>query len=165
VPDGFLLGRGLTNYWGYNTIGYFAPHQAYAGADQVTEFKDMVKALHRAGIEVILDVVYNHTAEGNENGPTLSFRGLDNPAYYRLVDGDERHYYDTTGTGNTLNAAHPVTLRLIMDSLRYWVSDMHVDGFRFDLAATLGREEDNAFNGTRRSSTWSPRIPWWGRPS
>ena len=146
VPDGFLLGRGLTNYWGYNTIGYFAPHQAYGGADQVTEFKDMVKALHQAGVEVILDVVYNHTAEGNENGPTLSFRGLDNPAYYRLVDGDERHYYDTTGTGNSLNASHPVTLRLIMDSLRYWVSDMHVDGFRFDLAATLGREEDNAFD-------------------
>jgi glycogen operon protein len=106
----------------------------------------MVKALHRAGIEVILDVVYNHTAEGNENGPTLSFRGLDNPAYYRLVDGDQRHYYDTTGTGNSLNASHPVTLRLVMDSLRYWVSEMHVDGFRFDLAATLGREEDNAFD-------------------
>jgi len=146
VPEGFLLDRGLTNYWGYNTIGYFAPHQAYGGADQVTEFKDMVKALHRAGIEVILDVVFNHTAEGNQNGPTLSFRGLDNTAYYRLVDGNARFYYDTTGTGNSLNASNPVTLRLIMDSLRYWLSEMHVDGFRFDLAATLGREEDNAFD-------------------
>jgi glycogen operon protein len=112
----------------------------------VTEFKDMVKALHRAGIEVILDVVYNHTAEGNQNGPTLSFRGLDNPAYYRLVAGDEASYYDTTGTGNSLNAGNPFTLRLIMDSLRYWLSEMHVDGFRFDLAATLGREGDNVFD-------------------
>jgi glycogen operon protein len=147
VPEGLLLERGLTNYWGYNTIGYFAPHQGYAaGGDPVTEFKDMVKALHRAGIEVILDVVYNHTAEGNENGPTLSFRGLDNPAYYRLVAGDEARYYDTTGTGNSLNAGNPFTLRLIMDSLRYWLSEMHVDGFRFDLAATLGREGDNVFD-------------------
>jgi glycogen operon protein len=147
VPDGFLLDRGLTNYWGYNSIGYFAPHQAYSAAasqgrhpGQVTEFKDMVKALHRAGIEVILDVVYNHTAEGNENGPTLSFRGLDNPAYYRLVEGDGSHYYDTTGTGNSVNTAHPIALRMIMDSLRYWLTEMHVDGFRFDLAATLARE-------------------------
>jgi len=147
VPEGFLLDRGLTNYWGYNTIGYFAPYQRYAaGDDPVAEFKDMVKALHGAGIEVILDVVYNHTAEGNENGPTLSFRGLDNQAYYRLVPGDERSYYDTTGTGNSLDTASPVTLRLIMDSLRYWLSEMHVDGFRFDLAATLGREEDNSFD-------------------
>ena len=153
VPEASLLDRGLTNYWGYNTIGYFAPHQGYSAAvrggrpgGQVTEFKDMVKALHRADIEVILDVVYNHTAEGDENGPTLSFRGLDNPAYYRLVGGDERRYYDTTGTGNSLNAGNPFALRLIMDSLRYWLSEMHVDGFRFDLAATLGREGDNIFD-------------------
>jgi glycogen operon protein len=155
VPEGFLLGRGLTNYWGYNSIGFFAPHQGYSAAvrggngtpaGQVNEFKDMVKALHRAGIEVILDVVYNHTAEGNENGPTLSFRGLDNAMYYRLVPTDARAYYDTTGTGNSLNTAHQYTLRLIMDSLRYWMSEMHVDGFRFDLAATLGREEDDRFD-------------------
>ena len=154
VSEKSLLERGLTNYWGYNTIGYFAPHQAYSaaaragkhGTGQVTEFKDMVKALHRAGIEVILDVVYNHTAEGNENGPTLSFRGLDNPAYYRLVPEDGARYYDTTGTGNSLNAGNPFALRLIMDSLRYWLAEMHVDGFRFDLAATLGRDGDNHFD-------------------
>jgi isoamylase len=159
VPEAFLVDRGLTNYWGYNTIGFFAPHQGYSAAvraddgpgghgtgGQVSEFKDMVKALHRAGIEVILDVVYNHTAEGNQNGPTLSFRGLDNPMYYRLVDGESSRYYDTTGTGNSLNAGNPATLRLIMDSLRYWMSEMHVDGFRFDLAATLGREGDNRFD-------------------
>jgi len=154
VPEAFLVDRGLTNYWGYNTIGYFAPHQGYSAAvhgdhgagGQVNEFKDMVKALHRAGIEVILDVVYNHTAEGNENGPTLSFRGLDNPMYYRLADDDASRYYDTTGTGNSLNASNPATLRLLMDSLRYWMSEMHVDGFRFDLATTLGREEDNRFD-------------------
>jgi glycogen operon protein len=154
VPEGFLLDRGLTNYWGYNSIGYFAPHQGYSAAarcqpgrgGQVSEFRDMVKALHRAGLEVILDVVYNHTAEGSQDGPTLSFRGLDNPAYYRLVPGDATRYYDTTGTGNSLDAANPYTLRLIMDSLRYWMSEMHVDGFRFDLAATLGREEDNHFD-------------------
>jgi isoamylase len=154
VPEGFLIEKGLTNYWGYNTIGFFAPHQGYSaavragdGADgQVSEFKDMVKALHRAGIEVILDVVYNHTAEGSENGPTLSFRGLDNGMYYRLDADDASRYYDTTGTGNSLNAGNPYTLRLIMDSLRYWMSEMHVDGFRFDLAATLGREGDNRFD-------------------
>jgi isoamylase len=154
VSEAFLVDRGLTNYWGYNTIGFFAPHQGYSAAvragngagGQVNEFKDMVKALHRAGIEVILDVVYNHTAEGNQDGPTLSFRGLDNPMYYRLVDGESGKYYDTTGTGNSLNASNPATLRLIMDSLRYWMSEMHVDGFRFDLAATLGREEDNRFD-------------------
>ena len=159
VPEGFLTERGLTNYWGYNTIGFFAPHQGYSAAvraghgsgghntgGQVSEFKDMVKALHRAGIEVILDVVYNHTAEGSENGPTLSFRGLDNGMYYRLVPDDASKYYDTTGTGNSLNAGNPYTLRLIMDSLRYWMSEMHVDGFRFDLAATLGREADNRFD-------------------
>jgi glycogen operon protein len=153
VPEGFLLDRGLTNYWGYNTVGFFAPHQGYSAAvraghpgGQVGEFRDMVKALHQAGIEVILDVVYNHTPEGNQNGPTLSFRGLDNAMYYRLVPGDLSQYYDTTGTGNSLNAGNPYALRLIMDSLRYWVSEMHVDGFRFDLAATLGREADNRFD-------------------
>jgi glycogen operon protein len=144
VHDSGLVERGLSNYWGYNTIGFFAPHNDYASfggrGGQVQEFKSMVKALHAAGIEVILDVVYNHTAEGNHLGPTLSFRGLDNPAYYRLVDADRQYYYDTTGTGNSLNARHHESLRLIMDSLRYWVTDMHVDGFRFDLAAALARE-------------------------
>ncbi len=144
VQDGVLIDRGLSNYWGYNTIGFFAPHHAYAAhgtrGQQVTEFKEMVKALHAAGLEVILDVVYNHTAEGNEKGPTLSFRGIDNASYYRLVDGDWSHYYDTTGTGNSLLMRHPYVLQLIMDSLRYWVTEMHVDGFRFDLAATLARQ-------------------------
>jgi len=144
VQDGVLHDRGLSNYWGYNTIGFFAPHNDYAAhgtrGQQVTEFKSMVKALHAAGLEVILDVVYNHTAEGNEKGPTLSFRGIDNASYYRLVDGDWRHYYDTTGTGNSLLMRHPYVLQLIMDSLRYWVTEMHVDGFRFDLAATLARQ-------------------------
>jgi len=141
VPDDFLLKRGLTNYWGYNTIGYFAPHRAYAATDPVTEFKAMVKALHAAGLEVILDVVFNHTAEGGEGGPSLCFRGLDNTAYYRLAPGHPEEYYDTTGTGNSLDAGSPVALRLIMDSLRYWLTEMHVDGFRFDLAATLARQD------------------------
>ena len=143
VQDTSLQAKGLTNYWGYNTIGFRAPHNAYAAGSQgqqVTEFKTMVKALHEAGIEVILDVVYNHTAEGNEMGPTLCFRGLDNASYYRLVDGAKEHYYDTTGTGNSLLMRHPHVLQLIMDSLRYWVTEMHVDGFRFDLAATLARQ-------------------------
>ncbi|MGX1219794.1 isoamylase [Streptomyces ambofaciens] len=144
VHDGVLQDRGLANYWGYNTIGFFAPHNGYAAlgtrGQQVTEFKSMVKTLHEAGLEVILDVVYNHTAEGNEKGPTLSFRGIDNASYYRLVDGDWQHYYDTTGTGNSLLMRHPYVLQLIMDSLRYWVTEMHVDGFRFDLAATLARQ-------------------------
>ncbi|WP_446034403.1 glycogen debranching protein GlgX [Streptomyces olivaceus] len=144
VHDGVLQDRGLSNYWGYNTIGFFAPHNGYAAlgtrGQQVTEFKSMVKTLHEAGLEVILDVVYNHTAEGNERGPTLSFRGIDNASYYRLVDGDWQHYYDTTGTGNSLLMRHPYVLQLIMDSLRYWVTEMHVDGFRFDLAATLARQ-------------------------
>ncbi|MGW1911849.1 glycogen debranching protein GlgX [Streptomyces sp. NPDC002076] len=144
VQDGVLQDRGLSNYWGYNTIGFFAPHNAYAAfgtlGQQVNEFKAMVKALHAAGLEVILDVVYNHTAEGNEMGPTLSFRGIDNASYYRLVDGDWAHYYDTTGTGNSLLMRHPYVLQLIMDSLRYWVTEMRVDGFRFDLAATLARQ-------------------------
>jgi isoamylase len=154
VPEGWLTGRGLTNYWGYNTIGYFAPSQAYSAAvraghagGQVAEFKAMVDALHRAGIEVLLDVVFNHTAEGNQLGPTFSCRGLDNPAYYRLDADDPRFYFDTTGTGNSLNVGHPLTLQLIMDSLRYWLTEMHVDGFRFDLAATLARQ-DGGFDRT-----------------
>ncbi|MEU8804710.1 glycogen debranching protein GlgX [Spirillospora sp. NPDC048819] len=144
VHDDALASRGLRNYWGYNTIGFFAPHNEYAASgargEQVLEFKAMVKALHAAGIEVILDVVYNHTAEGNHLGPTLSFRGIDNASYYRLADDDPRYYTDTTGTGNSLLMRSPHVLQLIMDSLRYWVTDMHVDGFRFDLAATLARE-------------------------
>ncbi len=144
VRDKHLLDHGLTNYWGYNTIGFFAPAVRYATTPirgrAVREFKTMVKTLHSAGIEVILDVVYNHTGEGNHLGPTLSFRGIDNAAYYRLLEEDSRHYMDYTGTGNTLNVQHPRTLQLIMDSLRYWVLDMHVDGFRFDLASTLARE-------------------------
>jgi isoamylase len=144
VADRHLVERGLTNYWGYNSIGYFAPDVRYASAgnlgQQVIEFKTMVKALHRAGIEVILDVVYNHTAEGNHLGPTLCFRGVDNATYYRLAPEKRRYYVDYTGCGNTLNMRHPRTLQLIMDSLRYWVLEMHVDGFRFDLASALARE-------------------------
>src|SRR5882757_49364 len=144
VQDGLLLDRGLSNYWGYNTIGFFAPHNAYSSVGgrggQMGAFKAMVKALHAAGIEVILDVAYNHTAEGNHMGPTLSLRGIDNASYYRLVDDDPAHYFDTTGTGNSLLMRHPHVLQLIMDSLRYWVTEMHVDGFRFDLAATLARQ-------------------------
>ncbi|WP_449385140.1 glycogen debranching protein GlgX [Cellulomonas soli] len=144
VNDPSLREKGLSNYWGYNTIGYFAPHNGYSafpgGGGQVQEFKLMVKALHEADIEVILDVVYNHTAEGNHLGPTLSFRGIDNANYYRLVDDDQAHYFDTTGTGNSLLMRSPHVLQLIMDSLRYWVQEMHVDGFRFDLAATLARQ-------------------------
>ena len=144
VNDSHLVARGLSNYWGYNTIGFLAPHNGYtSGLDvgqQTTEFKAMVKSLHDANIEVILDVVYNHTAEGNELGPTIAFRGIDNRAYYRLVDNAKQHYYDTTGTGNSLLMRNPHVLQLIMDSLRYWVLEMHVDGFRFDLAATLARQ-------------------------
>ena len=144
VQDKHLTDQGLTNYWGYNTIGFFAPDMRYAASPvrgrHVREFKTMVKTLHSAGIEVILDVVYNHTAEGNHLGPTLSFRGIDNAAYYRLMADDPRYYMDYTGCGNSLNVRHPRTLQLIMDSLRYWVLDMHVDGFRFDLASTLARE-------------------------
>jgi isoamylase len=142
VHDSLLVEKGLRNYWGYNSIGFLAPHNEYATSGrgaQVTEFKQMVKALHAAGIEVILDVVYNHTAEGNHLGPVLSFKGIDNAAYYRLVNGQRRYYMDYTGTGNSLNMRHPHVLQLLMDSLRYWVTDMHVDGFRFDLAATLAR--------------------------
>ncbi|GGY77048.1 glycogen debranching protein GlgX [Marinobacter zhanjiangensis] len=141
INDRRLEDQGLTNYWGYNSIGFFAPSPEYASSDAVTEFKAAVKALHAAGIEVILDVVYNHTGEGNHLGPTLCFRGIDNSSYYRLVQDDPRHYMDYTGTGNTLDMGHPQVLQLIMDSLRYWVQEMHVDGFRFDLTATLGREE------------------------
>jgi isoamylase len=144
VHDAHLIERGLRNYWGYNSIGFLAPHNEYAATgqrgEQVAEFKAMVRALHEAGIEVILDVVYNHTAEGNHLGPVLSMKGIDNAAYYRLVAEDPRFYYDTTGTGNSLNVRHPHTLQLIMDSLRYWVTEMHVDGFRFDLAASLARQ-------------------------
>jgi isoamylase len=147
IPEPFLVQRGLTNYWGYNTIGYFAPHQGYSAAvragrpgGQIAEFKAMVNALHGAGIEVLLDVVFNHTAEGGQLGPTFSYRGLDNPAYYRLAE-DPRQYVDTTGCANSLNVGDPVTLTLIMDSLRYWLTEMHVDGFRFDLAPTLARQE------------------------
>ncbi len=140
VDDRNLIERGLRNYWGYNSIGFLAPEPRYCATNSINDFKTMVKTLHSAGIEVILDVVYNHTAEGNHLGPTLSFRGIDNPAYYRLVPDDPRYYMDYTGTGNTLNMRHPRVLQLIMDSLRYWVLEMHVDGFRFDLAATLARE-------------------------
>jgi isoamylase len=146
VDDKFLLDRRLTNYWGYNTIGYFAPEAAYSSSgvhgEQVAEFKAMVRALHAAGLEVLLDAVYNHTAEGNHLGPTISFRGIDNDVYYSLVPDDPRFYRDYTGCGNSLNAAHPQTVRLIVDSLRYWVEECHVDGFRFDLAVTLGRTSD-----------------------
>ncbi|HEY7594776.1 MAG TPA: glycogen debranching protein GlgX [Actinophytocola sp.] len=148
VPEAFLVDRGLTNYWGYNTIGFFAPHAGYSAAvragrpgGQVAEFRSMVDTLHGAGLEVILDVVFNHTAEGNHLGPTLCHRGLHNAAYYRLVPDDPRYYFDTTGVGNSLNADNPFSLRLIMDSLRYWLTEMGVDGFRFDLAPTLARED------------------------
>ncbi len=148
VPESFLPARGLTNYWGYNTVGYFAPHNGYSAAvragqpgGQVAEFKAMVDALHAAGLEVLLDVVFNHTAEAGATGPTLCFRGLDNPAYYRLDPADPGQYIDTTGCGNSLNAGDPRTLQLIMDSLRYWITEMHVDGYRFDLAPTLARQD------------------------
>src|ERR1019366_4371916 len=139
-----LVERGLRNYWGYNSIGFLAPHNEYSAGGQRggqgAEVKAMVRAQHEAEIEVILDVVYNHTAEGSHLGPVLSMKGIDNAAYYRLVTEDRRFYYDTTGTGNSLNVRHPHTLQLIMDSLRYWVTQMHVDGFRFALAATLARQ-------------------------
>ncbi|MGH7983312.1 MAG: glycogen debranching protein GlgX, partial [Candidatus Udaeobacter sp.] len=144
IDDKVLIDRGLTNYWGYNTIGFFAPHAQYSSSgqmgEQISEFKAMVRSLHLAGIEVILDVVYNHTAEGNHLGPTLCFRGIDNSSYYRLLADNPRFYLDYTGTGNTLDTLHPRTLQMVMDSLRYWASEMHVDGFRFDLASALGRD-------------------------
>jgi glycogen operon protein len=138
VDDRHLVQAGLRNYWGYNTIGYFAPDSRYSASGKVNEFKTMVKALHSAGLEVILDVVYNHTAEGNELGQTLAFRGIDNRSYYRLRQDDPRYYMDFTGTGNTLDMQHPGALQLMTDSLRYWVQEMHVDGFRFDLASRAG---------------------------
>ncbi len=151
VSGASQVAQGLTNYWGYNTIGYFAPHQRYSAAvragqrgGQVGEFKAMVNALHAAGLEVLLDVAFSHTGEGNDLGPTLCYRGLDNPAYYRLDGDDPRYYVDTTGTGNSLNADNKVTLQLMMDSLRYWLTEMRVDGFRFDLASTPGRQEDSS---------------------
>ncbi len=140
VDEQFTIEKGLSNYWGYNSLGFFAPANRYAIADPITEFRGMVRELHRDGIELILDVVYNHTAEGNELGPTLSFRGLDNASYYRLNE-NKRYYLNETGTGNTVNVAHPRVMQLVMDSLRYWSTDMHVDGFRFDLATVLGREQ------------------------
>ena len=144
IDEGHLVDRGLRDYWGYNTLGYFAPMARYSSCGdngcQVQEFKEMVKSLHKEGIEVILDVVYNHTCEGNEKGPSLSWKGVDNTTYYRLMEGDGRHYMDYTGTGNTLNMMNPQVLKMVMDSLRYWVTEMHIDGFRFDLASTLARE-------------------------
>ncbi|MUL43484.1 glycogen debranching protein GlgX [Streptomonospora sp. PA3] len=154
VPEHALVARGLTNYWGYNTLAYLAPHSGYAAngvrGEQVQEFKAMVKSLHEAGIEVLLDVVYNHTVEGDHMGPTLSLRGIDNLSYYRVADDDLRYYLDYTGCGNSLNVRHPHALQLIMDSLRYWVTEMHVDGFRFDLASALARE----FHDVDRLSTF-----------
>ena len=144
LDDKHLLDKGLRNYWGYNTTNFFSPESRYSSSgdrgQQVGEFKTMVREFHRNNIEVILDVVYNHTSEGNQMGPTLSFRGIDNPTYYRLVHDNQRYYLDYTGTGNTLNMRHPQVLKMVMDSLRYWVNEMHVDGFRFDLASTLARE-------------------------
>jgi glycogen operon protein len=147
IDDRTIRGRGLTNYWGYDTICYFAPENRYfSPGGTLGEFKSMVRRLHSAGIEVILDVVYNHTGEGNQRGPTVSFRGIDNASYYRLLPENPRYYVDFTGTGNTFNLAHPCVLRLVMDSLRYWVEEVHIDGFRFDLAASLGRETDHRFD-------------------
>src|SRR3546814_11565 len=140
IDDRHLVSRGLKNYWGYNTIAFFAPEPAYLANGDSREFKTMVRRFHAAGIEVLLDVVYNHTAEGSEMGPTLSFRGIDNAAYYRLLPENHRYHINDTGCGNTLNTSHPRVLQMILDSLRYWVEVMHVDGFRFDLAATLARE-------------------------
>nr|WP_114393982.1 glycogen debranching protein GlgX [Oleisolibacter albus] len=140
VDDRYLVEKGLRNYWGYNSIGFFAPDPRYVAGPVITEFKEMIAHFHEAGIEVILDVVYNHTAEGNEMGPTLSFKGIDNASYYRLLPDQPRYYINDTGTGNTLNLSHPRVLQMVMDSLRYWVTEMHVDGFRFDLATILGRE-------------------------
>ncbi len=142
IDDGHLIEKGLANYWGYNTIGFFAPDPRYAAdvANSLREFKEMVARLHDAGLEVILDVVYNHTAEGNERGPTLSFKGIDNASYYRLLPDQKRYYINDTGTGNTVNLSHPRVMQMVTDSLRYWVEEMHVDGFRFDLGTILARE-------------------------
>ena len=159
ITEHHLAERRLTNYWGYNTIGFFAPDPRFLPAGSVAEFKTAVKRLHEAGIEVILDVVYNHTGEGNHLGPTLSFRGIDNLSYYRL-ESDRRHYLDVTGCGNTLNTDHPRVLQLVMDSLRYWALEMHVDGFRFDLAPALARENGDYTQGAR-FSTRSARTRRW----
>ena len=144
INDSQLLEKGLTNYWGYNTIGFFAPDPRYASEREqsLREFKEMVARLHDAGLEVILDVVYNHTAEGNELGPTLSFKGIDNASYYRLLPDQKRYYINDTGTGNTVNLSHPRVIQLVTDSLRYWAGETHVDGFRFDLGTILAREPD-----------------------
>ena len=141
INDDFLINRGLSNYWGYNSIGFFAPHPLYAAnpLGAVQEFKDMVTRFHEAGLEVILDVVFNHTAEGNERGATLSFKGIDNASYYQLIPDQKRYYINDTGTGNTFNLHHPRVMQMVLDSLRYWVQEMNVDGFRFDLACTLAR--------------------------
>ncbi len=148
ITDSHLTERKLTNYWGYNSIGFMAPEPAYAanGRDSLREFKVMVACIHDAGLEVILDVVYNHTAEGNERGPTISFKGLDNASYYRLIPGQERYYINDTGTGNTLNLSHPRVIQMVTDSLRYWVQQTHVDGFRFDLGTILAREPNGFDN-------------------
>ncbi|MCB1330738.1 MAG: glycogen debranching protein GlgX, partial [Maritimibacter sp.] len=167
VDDRFLVERGLRNYWGYQTIGFFAPEQRYLETGDIREFKEMVRSFHKAGIEVILDVVYNHTAEGDGFGPTLSFRGLDNASYYRLAP-DKRHYINDTGTGNVFNITHPAVLRLVMDSLRYWVEEFHIDGFRFDLAASLTRGKtgfDSGFLDAIRQDPVLARVkliaePW-----
>ena len=159
--DRFLMEKGLSNYWGYSTLAFFAPHAPYLKSGQIREVKEAIRKLHKAGIEVILDVVYNHTAEGNELGQTMSLRGIDNASYYLLSPDNPRHGFDTTGTGNTLNVAHPMVLRMVMDSLRYWVEAMHVDGFRFDLASTLGREpqgferDGSFFNAIRQDPVLS----------
>ena len=152
VNDSVLLDRGLTNYWGYNTIGFFAADPRYFASGAITEFKQMVAHFHDAGLEVILDVVYNHTAEGNELGPTLSFRGIDNASYYRLLPDNPRHCINDTGTGNTMNLTHPRVLQMVTDSLRYWITEMHVDGFRFDVGTILGRE---AQVSTRAVAFWT----------
>jgi glycogen operon protein len=172
IPSRELAQRGLTNYWGYGSIGFFAPDPRFAAAPpgaQVHEFKSMVKALHRAGIEVILDVVYNHTGEGDPLGPTVCFRGIDNASYYRLVAGRPRDVVDTTGCGNSLNVAHPRVLQMVLDSLRYWVNEMHVDGFRFDLTVTLGREKEAFDPGARFFTTLAQdpvlsRVKWIAEP-
>jgi len=170
VDDRHLLVKGLRNYWGYNTLGFFAPNPVYLASEDIEEFRSLVRALHDAGIEVILDVVYNHTAEGNHLGPTLSFRGIDNAAYYRLVPGNERYYMDSTGCGNTLNLRHPRVLQLVMESLRYWVEHMEVDGFRFDLASAMARDmgyfdRQSGFLGAVRQDPVLSRVkliaePW-----
>jgi isoamylase len=148
INDSHLLDKGLTNYWGYDSIGFFAPDTRYASAADQTlrEFKEMVASFHDAGLEVILDVVYNHTAEGNEHGPTLSFKGIDNASYYRLLPDNKRFYINDTGTGNTLNLSHPNVIHMVTDSLRYWVNELHVDGFRFDLGTILAREPNGFDN-------------------